>query len=1196
METGRGGFVHLHLHTQYSLLDGAIRLEELVERAASLGMPALAQTDHGNMFGAIDFYCRCKSKGIKPILGSEIYFTLGSRHGRPWDERAKVVAGQDGGEAARGIHHLVLLCKDRVGFGNLCRLLSCAYLEGFYHKPRVDLELLERYAQGLICTTSYLKGEVAYNFSLGRDREATAAVGRLQSIFGGDLYLEIQEDGTDGARGLNEKIIDEARRRGVGLVATNDCHYMSPDDAEAREVLRCIQTGRTFDEEGSQALSRESYLKSAEQMREAFHYCPEACDNTLKIADGCNLELEWIDGDGNQIYHLPDFPIETGEGTDEYFERTALEGLRSRFEGSHFTNLRSDGRWEGGIRPKYEARLRYEMDMIKRMGFAGYFLVVSDFIKWSKENSIPVGPGRGSGAGSLVAYALDITNIDPLPYNLLFERFINPERISMPDFDVDFCQNGRGKVIDYVTNKYGDDKVGQIITFGKLQARAAIKDVSRVFGLSFTQADALSKLIPEELGMTLDKAFEKEPRLEELAESDPRIRRIFSVARKIEGLCRHAGIHAAGVVITNKPLVEYCPLFKGAKGEKVIQFDKDFAEKIGLIKFDFLGLKTLTVIDYASKFIRCHKDEGFDIESISYEDKEVFEFISQGNTMGIFQLESSGMAELCRRIKPDSIDDITAINALYRPGPMGSGMHEEFVEIKHGRKPETYIFEELKPLLKDTYGIIVYQEQVMHIAQKIAGYTLAQADMLRKAMGKKKIDEMKRHREIFLDGAKHNGLNLEKAATLYDMMAKFAEYGFNKSHAVAYSYISYQTAFLKYYYRVEFFAALLSTEMSNTDKVTAYIRDAKDYGIEILPPDINESVWLFDVVGENIRFGMGAVKNVGEGVVQEIVRKRERDGVYSGIVDFCERVDVKALNKKTLESLIRVGAFDACEKTINRKTMVENIELIVSYGVKRQNERSLGQSNFFDLSGSSDGPGTWLDLPEMVEYSVREKLGFEASLLGIYVSGHPLDRYGDIVHRLTRFSLNKIHRAAGGDDRREVVVVGIVSGLRKITTKKGGRMCFAVLEDVTGRIECIVFPKTFVDYGAVLESDVPLVVKGRVNWSESPRKMIPSEVRKLEDVVEERVTGVKIRVKMEELSEIRLDRLKCFFLDCKGRVPLWLSLLHREGEAVFALGEDFFVDPVAVLSQNTDGLFREHDALEFVVGRPAVGEGTSGHF
>ena len=1194
LETWPEGFVHLHLHSQYSLLDGAIRLGELVDRAAELGMPALAQTDHGNMFGAIDFYSRCTSRGIKPILGSEIYFTPGSRSGQPWEGEAGRVAGQDGEEAVRRIHHLILLCKDATGFGNLCRLLSQAYLEGFYYKPRADMALLEQYAEGLICTSACLKGEVAYNFSLGRDAGAEAAIDGLHRLFGDDFYLEIQEDGIDGRREVNEKIIDCARRRKVNLVATNDCHYMSPEDAEAREVLLCIQMGRTLDEGSIRTLPPELYFKTPGQMREAFHYCPEACDNTLKIADKCNLELKWTDGKGDQVYHLPDFPIETGESSDEYFERIAVEGLRERFGGPHFVGLRKDEKWEGGIKLKYEARLRYEMDMIRRMGFSGYFLVVSDFIKWSKDNSIPVGPGRGSGAGSLVAYALNITNIDPLPYNLLFERFINPERISMPDFDVDFCQNGRARVIDYVTKKYGEDKVGQIITFGKLQAKAAIKDVSRVFGLSFTEADALSKLIPEELGMTLDKAFDREPRLEELTESDPKVRRIFSIARKVEGLYRHAGIHAAGVVITNKPLVEYCPLFKGAKGEKVIQFDKDFAEKIGLIKFDFLGLKTLTAIDYATKFIRRRKDGDFDIESISYEDNEVFKFIGQGHTVGIFQLESSGMVELCKRIKPDSIDDITAINALYRPGPMGSGMHEEFVEIKHGRKPESYIFEELRPLLRDTYGIIVYQEQVMHIAQKIAGYTLGQADMLRKAMGKKKIDEMKRHREIFLAGAEKNGLDLEKAATLYDMMAKFAEYGFNKSHAVAYSYISYQTAFLKYYYRIEFFAALLSTEMTNTDKVTAYIQDAKSYGIAILPPDINESIWLFDVVGEKIRFGMGAVKNVGEGVVQEIVEKRKQGGAFLGIVDFCERVDTKALNKKTLESLVRVGAFDACEEKLNRKTMIGSMERIVSYGLKRQSERLLGQSNLFDLGGSSNGPGTQLDILEATEYSDREKLGFEASLLGIYVSGHPLDRFMGIVRQMTRFSLNEIHRKVGGDDRREVTVVGIVSNLRKITTKKGGRMCFAVLEDVTGRIECIVFPKIFVDYEELLASGDPLVVKGRINWSESPRKLIPNGIRRLEDVVDERVTGVKIRVKMEELSEIRLDHLKRFFMDCKGKVPLWLFFQNEDGEARLSLSKDFCVDPVAVLSRNTDGLFQGYDAMEFVVGRPGGEEGVVG--
>ena len=984
---------------------------------------------------------------------------------------------------------------------------------------------------------------------------------------------------------MNKKIIAYAKDHGLNLVATNDCHYMTKEDATAQEVLLCIQTGKTYSDENRMRMaSQEFYFKTPEQMREAFAYCPEACDNTLKIADKCNVKFDWVDNEGNQIYHLPDFPIETGESADEYFERQAIEGLHERFNGPHFKQLKEENSWEQAIRPRYTERLSYEINMIKKMGFTGYFLVVSDFIRWAKKKSIPVGPGRGSGAGSLVAYSLNITNIDPLPYKLLFERFINPERISMPDFDVDFCQNGRAKVLDYVAKKYGEDNVGQIITFGKLQARAAIKDVSRVFGLTFSEADVLSKLIPEELGMTLEKAFEVEPRLREATEKDPKIHRIFTVAKRLEGLYRHAGIHAAGVVITNRPLVEHCPLFKGQKGEKIIQFDKDFAEQIGLIKFDFLGLKTLTVIDYASSLIRKNHRKDFDIESIDYNDTEVFNFIGRGQTAGVIQLESSGMIDLCQRIRPDSIEDITAINALYRPGPMGSGMHDEFVDIKHGRKEEKYIFGELKPILKDTYGIIVYQEQVMRIAQEVAGYTLGQADMLRKAMGKKKVEEMERHKGIFLEGAKRRGFDLKKAEHLYDLMAKFGEYGFNKSHAVAYSYIAYQTAFLKCYYRSEFFAALLSSELSNTDKVTIYINDAKSHGIRVLPPDVNESLWEFNVVEKNIRFGMGAIKNVGEGAVRTIIEEREKKGPFRGILDFCERVDLK-IGKRALESLIKVGAFDGCEKKINRKSMLDNVELIMSYGSKRQKERAVGQSSLFDFAGDIDEEEkAQLNLNLVPEYGDQEKLALEAELIGIYVSGHPLDQFSGIIRKLSSLSLSDLHKMEG-NNKRQMTLAGIITSHKKILTRKGERMCFAHLEDLTGKIECIIFPKVFEEYESLIFSREPLAIRGQVNLSESPRKFFPDKIRRLKEEIEERVTGVKISVKMEELSENNLSQFKRVILGHRGSVPIRLFFEHKDGQARLPLGGSYLVNPTPLLAAKVNEVFNATNAVEFVVSR-----------
>lgn len=1182
IENHPDSFVHLHLHTQYSLLDGAIRLKDLIASAKEQGVKAIAQTDHGNMFGAIDFYNRCKAEGIKPILGSEIYFTPGSRFDRKSAKKAKSVSSQDAEESSRQIHHLILLAKNNTGYKNLCKLLSQAYLEGFYYKPRADLDLLKEYSEGLVCTTACLKGEVGYNFFTDQDDRATKAITKLHEVFGDDFYLEIQENGIPEQKIVNEKVISYAKENNINIVATNDCHYMTPEDAQAQEVLLCVQTGKTYaDENRMRMTSQEFYFKSPEEMRKAFDYIPEACDNTLRIADKCNVELKWTDEEGNQVYHLPDFPIDTDESVEEYFERMSREGLEKRFQGPHFTKLVAMDNWETEQLPKYMERLEYEVNMIKQMGFCGYFLIVSDFIKWSKDNGIPVGPGRGSGAGSIVAYAMDITNINPIPYDLLFERFINPERISMPDFDVDFCQFGRPKVIEYVTQKYGEDKVGQIITFGKLQAKAVVKDVSRVFGLSFAEANILSKLIPDEIGITLEKALEMEPKLTELIETDPKIRHIFSISRRLEGLYRHAGIHAAGVVITNEPLVEYCPLFKGAKGEKVIQFDKDFGEMIGLVKFDFLGLKTLTVVDQAVKFIRRDHDETFDIESIDMEDKNVYDFVSRGETVGVFQLESSGMIELCKKLGPDNLEDITAVNALYRPGPLNSGMVDDFIDIKHGRKDMTFPFDVLEPVLKDTYGVVVYQEQVMKIAQILAGYSLGQADILRKAMGKKKIKLIEEHREIFLKGAKERGYDEKKASDLYQLMANFAEYGFNKSHAVAYAVIAYQTAFLKHYYPAAFFAALLSTELSNTDKVTIYINDARNYDIEVLPPDVNESLWLFNVVDTNIRFGMGAVKNVGENAVNALVAEREANGPYESFIDFCERVDLKLVNKRMIESLIKVGAFDSCEK-MNRKTLVENLELIVAYAQKKQEEKALGQVSLFESEVvDEETTKARMDIQEVADYDDREKLGYEQTLMGIFVSGHPLDRFRDVMKQLSSKEISELNDMAG-EGKRDMILAGMITANKQIMTKKGDRMCFATLEDLSGKIECIVFPKVYAEYEELLGTDEALILHGQVNLSEEPRKFFPTKILRMKDQAEERVTGVRISVPIDDLPPVKLERFKHVLLSYRGSVPAHVIFEGSLGKARMPLGDEFLVNPTPQMAAKINEVFNTN-SVQFVV-------------
>jgi DNA polymerase-3 subunit alpha len=1201
-EDHKDSFVHLHLHTQYSLLDGALRLKDLFAKAKEFNMPAVAMTDHGNMFGAIDFYKQAIKSGIKPILGSEVYFTPGSRFDRRPPKNSKVISSQDEVEGKHQIHHLVLLCKNKKGYENLCKLISTAYLEGFYYKPRIDIELLKEHSEGLIATTACLKGEVAFNFFTDQDDKAHQSIQKLKEVFQDDFYLEIQRHGLEEEK-VYEKLIEYSKEHNIKLLATNDCHYLNREDAAAQEVLLCVQTGKTFaDEKRMRLTTDEFYFKSSEEMRDTFSDLPEACDHSLEIADKCNLEITWQDDDGKQIYHLPDFDehITTGENTEQYFVRESKEGLERRFKGPHFRKIVSQDNWELEVKPQYYERLKIELDTILEMGFPGYFCIVGDFIQWSKDNDIPVGPGRGSGAGSLVAYSLDITNINPLPYNLLFERFINLERISMPDFDIDFCQDRRPEVIKYVTQKYGTDKVGQIITFGKLQPKAVIRDVSRVYGLPYAETDALAKLIPDELGITLDEALEKEPKFAELTEKDPKIRRIIQISRRLEGLLRHASIHAAGVIITSEPLVNYCPLYKGKEGEQVVQFDKDFSEEIGLVKFDFLGLKTLTVVDNASKFIRRDHDKEFDIEFIDIEDDYVYDYISEGMTTGVFQLESSGMKDLCSRLKPGTLDDITAINALYRPGPMGLGMHDEFIERKFGRKEVDYFFEgerSLEPILFDTYGIIVYQEQVMNIARRVGGYSLGEADLLRRAMGKKKESEMARHREIFLAGAKKGGYELKKAGELYDLMAEFAKYGFNKSHAVAYALIAYQTAFLKRYYPSCFFAAMLGTEMNNTDKITMYINDAREIGLEILPPDVNDSLFLFNVIGKDIRFGMGAIKNVGESPVEAIIAEREENGRFTGFIDFCERVSMRSCNKRVLESLIKVGGFDACEK-MNRASLLEHLELIVAYSSKKQEEKALGQVNLFDMGETQESTEEMLNITEVTDFDSKEKLRYEKELLGVYVSGHPLDKFGDILAELVSMPIAEIHqlpqmvkqefdfknRDANKNDpsKRNMTIAGMISEMKVIMTKKGDKMAFVTIEDLSGKIECIFFPRAYMECFEVLESDEPLVLSGYVRLSDDRRSYYVNSVREVADESDDRVSAVRINVDIQKINEHTLPKLKQTLLSFRGSVPAHIVFEARQGRAKMNLSENYLVNPTPQMAARINDVLNDN-SVSFIV-------------
>jgi len=1190
-------FVHLHVHSEYSLLDSTIGVDKLIKKAVSQGQNSIALTDNGNMFGAIEFFVKAKKAGIKPILGAVIYLTLDSISSREDPKSRSNLKFQDELEAKYGIFQLVLLCKDNTGYENLCKIISTAYLEGLHYKPRIDFEILNNHHLGLIALSAGLKGPGGNNFFAGEYEKGEKALLKLKEIFKDDFYIEIQNHFLKEEE-IYSKLVDFGKKHDIPLVATNDVHYLNKEDSLAQDVLMCVGSKKVFyDSERIKYDSNEFYLKSSKEMIELFENYPEAIENTLKISEKCNVNLVWHDEKGNQIYHLPDFKIDTGETQEEYFKRLTLEGLEDRFKGPHFNKIIQEPNWESEIRPGYIARANEELDMISNMGFAGYFLIVAEFIQWSKKRDIPVGPGRGSGAGSIVAYALQITNINPIPYNLLFERFINPERISMPDFDIDFCQLRRGEVIDHVTEMYGKERVGQIVTFGKLQAKAAIRDVSRVFGLPYSEADMLSKLVPEELGITLSEAIKAEPKFGELQDTDPKIKQIIDVSLGVEGLNRHASIHAAGVIITSDPLVKYCPIFVGAKGEQVIQFDKNWSEEIGLVKFDFLGLKTLTVISLASEHIRKGGTKDFNIENIDLEDENVFDFISEGETIGVFQLESSGMIDLCKRIKPDSIEDITAINALYRPGPMESGMVDNFVDIKNGQKQVQYPFPELAPVLQDTLGVIVYQEQVMNIARLVAGYSLGQADMLRRAMGKKKEEEMNRHREIFRKGAVEKGFDEKKAVDLFEQMAQFAKYGFNKSHAVAYAFIAYQTAFLKYYYPTCFYAGLLSTELNNTDKITTYIYDAKKRGCEILPPDINESIYLFNVVDEKLRFALGAIKNVGGPAVAEITREREENGPYKSFLNFCERVDLRSVNRRSLESLIKVGCFDKYEK-LNRKTMLENLDLFMSHGQKTAADRNMGQGNLFDLTEDALKATDTLDIKKLLgikvvpEFESKEKLDFERTLVGIYFSGHPLDGLDDLIEQVSSMPVEEIQNVKEDKKKstnwresrgKEFTLVGLLMPGRKLLTKKGDKMCMATLEDKSGKIECVVFPKTYAEYENLFMREELVVMEGNVNYAENPKKFFPNKIRKLSEVSEERVSAVYVTTGIENLVPDRLKGLKDSILAHPGTKPLILFFQGEEGQARMSLGKDYLVSPSPQLSMKINDVFKTN-SVKLIIG------------
>ena len=1126
-------FVHLHVHTQYSLLDGAIRLDRLFEKAKSFAMPALAMTDHGNLFGTVDFYQQAYKAGIKPIIGSELYVAPKSRTDR---ESYGI------GESNR---HLVVLARNLEGYRNLVKLSSLSFLEGFYYKPRVDKEILAKYSEGLIGMSACLHGEIADHILKGRIAEARQSADDYRRIFGeGNFYLEIMENGLPEQKKANQGLIELGREIGIPLVATNDCHYLNREDSEAHDILLCIQTGKTVEDSDRMKLGTDQfYFRSPDEMKTLFAYCPEAIENTVAIAERCNLSLSF------DQFFLPQFQIDGDKTLEEVLKEMTLEGWKLR-RGD--LNIQDDA-----VRQKYEDRIQRELEIIKSMGFAGYFLIVSDFINQAKRMNIPVGPGRGSVAGSLVAFALGITNIDPIRYGLFFERFLNPDRKSMPDIDVDFCIEGRTDVIRYVTEKYGSDMVAQIITFGTMQARAVIRDVGRALSMTYGEVDRIAKLVPPALGMTLDNALQLEPRLHEEEKKSEKVAKLLSLSKKLEGLNRHSSTHAAGVVISDRALIERVPLYKTQRDEVVTQYPMNDLQALGLIKFDFLGLKTLTVIRDTLKFIREGQGVEIDINRIPLDDRLTYQLLMKGETDGVFQLESSGMKEILVGLKPDCIEDVMALIALYRPGPLK--MVPEFISRKQGKTKIVYETQELEPILKETYGVILYQEQVMQIASALANYTMGEADTFRKAMSKKKASEMEKERPKFLEGARKNKIAEAKAKKIFEQMETFAGYGFNKSHSAAYAMISYQTAYLKAHYPVEFMAALLSSEKNNRDKIIKYTSDCREMGISVLPPDINESAVDFSVVVGRIRFGLAAIKNVGISAIESIISSRESGGKFSDFIDFCNRVDLRKINKRVVESLIKCGAFDAFGN--KRRQLMESFEGIVDKAQKSQKNGNAAQAGLFETSSvpvrSSVNNGN-AEIKDLPEWDSRELLAYEKEVLGFYITSHPLSAFSAKLKMLADTDSTSLSDRKDGET---VTFAGIVNGIREIITKRKDMMAYVNMEDLKGSVSLIAFSDIYKKSYDLFHSDDPILIKGSVDAGEESSKIRILEATSLKDILDNPYNSVHFMINNGSSNPETLLTLKEFLLDHPGKYDGFIHLLDGvASETVIHLGQDLKLD------------------------------------
>lgn len=1152
-------FVHLHVHTEYSLLDGAIRINDMIDRALSLGMDSVAITDHGNMYGVVQFFDRARKKGIKPIIGCEVYVAKGSRFEKSATKNSRPVN-----------NHLVLLVMNSQGYKNLTKLVTAGFLEGHYYEPRIDMDILREMNKGLIALSACKKGIIPSLILEDRIDEAKEKAEEFLSIFGDSrFYLEVQANGLPEQNKINQGIKEFAHELSIPMVATNDCHYLNKEDSEIQDILLCIQTNKTINEKDRLRFqTNELYFKSREEMELLLNKREfgEALDNTVLIAGMCNFEMNF------GKYKYPKFDLPNGKSLEDLLKEKAYEGFKRRL----YEKETSEGALTKEQLEEYKERLEFELKVITEMGFSGYFLIVADFIEYARRSGIPVGPGRGSAAGSLVAYCLRITNIDPIKYGLIFERFLNPERISMPDIDIDFCMTRRDEIIDYVAQKYGRDRVSQIITFGTMKARGVIRDVGRSLDISYGEVDAIAKLVPEGPNVKLKDAIKEEPELKKLEHMEGPKGDLLRISKALEGLRRHPSIHASGVVIADKPLVEYLPLCIEKNHNKIItQYTMEEIEKLGLIKFDFLGLKTLTVIRHALELIELTTGEKINIDNIPLDDKETYKLLSEGKTTGVFQLESSGMKELLRRLKPEKFDDLIALVALYRPGPLGSNMVDEFIKGKHEEKKIEYILPELEPILKETYGVILYQEQVMKIAQALSGYTMGEADELRKAIAKKKTQLIKKHRERFIEGGISRGFKREIVERLFSLIEHFGGYGFNKSHSAAYAMIAYQTAYLKSHYPLQFMASLLSQDMGNQDKTIKNIEECKKMGIKILPTDINESQADFAIVGDGIRFGLGAVKNVGLKAIEEIIQEREKNGPFKDIVDFCSRMDSPKVNRRVLESLIECGAFDFTG--VFRSRMHKALDSIMK--ICSSCHRNPDQLNMF-MGPSMTANTEIVEFPDIEEWDKKDKLKKEKEAIGFYITGHPLDGYdNDLMH----MGVTSIDTLIELKDRSEIKIAGVISDVEIKRTKDLKKMAIIKFEDKTGAVDVLVFPDTFEKYKHTLtKEDEPLIISGIADVTENSVKIISNEISTIDTFRERHAKAIELEFMEEELEDGLIENLKDIILEHPGECTIYFKVNINEKDTYLIWPDDKFrVFPEKRFMQKVKELIKKDPILFF---------------